>query len=85
MVSSKKFLETVIDDFKNNEYNFNRLEEMNIITIANKVVMSYDFYKKHNMHAVEWKLISKINKNRALIKKFYRNWRHQSVRKVMLS
>ena len=49
---------------------------MNNITIANKLDMSYDFYIKHNMHAVEWKLKTMINKNKALINKFNRHWRH---------
>ena len=38
--------------------------------------MSYDFYLKHNMSALEWKLNAMINKNKSLIKKFPRNWRH---------
>ena len=44
--------------------------------------MSYDFYIKHNMHAVEWKLIAMINKNKKLINKFDRNWRHAFNRKL---
>ena len=31
--------------------------------------MSYAFYIKHHMHAVEWKLFAMINKNENLIKK----------------
>ena len=38
--------------------------------------MSYDFYNKHNMHAVEWKLNAMINKNKRLTNFFNRNWRH---------
>ena len=38
--------------------------------------MSSDFYIKHNMHAIEWKLNAMVNKNRNLINKFPRNWRH---------
>ena len=49
---------------------------MNIITIANEMDMSYDFYIKHNMCAVEWKLNAMINKNKKLINSFNRNWRH---------
>ena len=37
--------------------------------------MLYDFSIRHNMHAVEWKLIAMINKNKSLIKKLNRNWR----------
>ena len=49
----RNFPEKVINDFKNKGYNFNHNTEMNIITIAKKLDMSYDFYIKHNMHAVE--------------------------------
>ena len=47
---------------------------MNIRTIANKLDMSYDFYIKHNMLAVELKLNAMINKNESLINNFNRNW-----------
>ena len=36
MVSWNNFLGKVIDDFKNKGCNFNHIEEMKIITIANK-------------------------------------------------
>ena len=55
---------------------FNHIAEMNIITLAHKRDMTYDFYLKHNMSAFEWKLNSKINKDRNLINKFPKNWRH---------
>ena len=32
------------------------------------------------MHAVEWNLNSMINKNKALINEFNRNWRHPLTR-----
>ena len=54
---------------------------MNIIKIANKMDMSYDFYIKHNMHAVEWKLNAMIIKNKNLISKLDRNKRHPLIRK----
>ena len=75
------FLEKVINDFKDKGYNFNHNTEMHIITIANKLDMSYDFFIKHNMHAVEWKLNASINKNKNLINNFDRNWRHLLNRK----
>ena len=59
----------------------NHIEEINTITIANKMDMSNDFHFKHNMHAVEWILNSMINKNKAFINKFIRNWRHPLNRK----
>ena len=33
------FFKNVIDDFKNKGYNLNHFEEMNIITLANKMDM----------------------------------------------
>ena len=54
---------------------------MNIIPIAKKSDMSYDFNIKHNMHAVEWKINAMINKDKNLIRKFIRNWRHPLNRK----
>ena len=66
----------LIDDFKNKGYNFNHIEEVNIITIAIKLDMTYDFCIKHKMHAVEWKLNAMINKNKSLIDSFNRNWRY---------
>ena len=53
MISWKNFLMNVIDDFKDEGYNFSHLAEMHIITIANKRDMSYYFYIKHNMCALE--------------------------------
>ena len=49
---------------------------MDIVTIAKKMDMSYDFYIKQNMHAVEWKINALINKNKSLIYDFNRIWRH---------
>ena len=60
----------------NKRYEFNRIAEMNSITIAKKLDMSYDFYIKHNMHAVEWNLNALITKNPNLINKINRVWRH---------
>ena len=54
---------------------------MHIITIASKLDKSNDFYLKHNMSALEWKLNAMINKNKSLINKFPRNWRHPLYRK----
>ena len=81
MISWQNFLEEVIDNFKNKGYNFKYIEEMKIITIINKMDMSYDFYIKHNMHAPDWKLNAMNNKNEILINKFICNWRHPSNRK----
>ena len=55
---------------------FSHIAEMNIITLAHKRDMTYDFYLKHNMSAFGWKLSSMINKDKNLINKFSKNWRH---------
>ena len=81
MVSCQNFLEKLIDDFKNERYNFNLFDEVTIITIANKMDMSYDFYIKLNMHAIERKLTTMNNKNKKLTTSFNRNWRHPWERK----
>ena len=54
---------------------------MNFITIANKMDMSYDFYIRHNMHAVEWKSNAMINKSKSLINELDPNLRHDLIRK----
>ena len=53
MCSWYEILEKSISDFKDKGYNFNDTAEMIIITIANKLDTSYDFYIKYNMCAVE--------------------------------
>ena len=76
LISWKKDLENLIEDFENKGYDFNHIEEMNILTISNKMDMSYDFYIKQNMHMIEWKLNAMINKNKNLINNFIETWRH---------
>ena len=75
MIPWKNFLMKLIDHFKDKRYTFNHIAEMHIITIANKMDMSYEFFINHNMCALEWKLNAMINKNKSLIIKFGRNWR----------
>ena len=55
---------------------------MNLITIANKLDMSYDFYIKHDMHAVEWKINAMVNENKNLFNKLNRFWRYPLKRKL---
>ena len=81
MISWKNLLMNVIDDLKDKVYKVNHIAEMHVITIANKMDMSYDFYIKHNMCALEWKLNAMINKNKNLKNKFDSNWRHPLNRK----
>ena len=49
---------------------------MDIITLAHKRDMTYNFYLKYNMSALEWRINQLINEDQNLINKFPRNWRH---------
>ena len=51
--SWKSSLEDVINDYNNKRYTSSRIDEINNITTAEKMDMSYDFCNKHNMHAAE--------------------------------
>ena len=81
ITSLRNFLENVIRYFKDKGYDFNPIAETNTITIANKMFMSYDFYIKHNMHAVEWKLNAIVTKSKNLINELDRSKRHPLIRK----
>ena len=81
MIFWKNFLMKVIDDFKDKAYTSKQIAEMHIITKAKKMDKSYDFYIKHNTHAIELKLNAMTNKNKSLINKFNNNWRHLLTRK----
>ena len=81
MISWKKLLMNVIDDFKDKGYNFTQLAQMHIITIANKRDMSSDFSIKHNMCALEWKINAMISKNKSVNNKSPREWRHPLIKK----
>ena len=71
-LSSGYLLNDAITDIDNQGYTFDRINEFNILTIADKMDMTYDFYFKHNMFAFEWKLNAMINKNKSLINKLDR-------------
>ena len=74
--SWSNYLREAIDSVRTEGYDFNQIAEMDIITLALKRDMTYDFYSKRNMPAFEWKLNAMINKVKNLIIKFPRNWRH---------
>ena len=65
-----------IDSLKTAGYDFNYIAEMDIITLARKRDMTYDFYLKHNMPVFERKLNAVINKDKNLFNKFPKKWRH---------
>ena len=64
MILWSNFLLKVIDDFENQGYILNHIAEVKNLAIANKTYMLYDYYIRHNMHAVEWKLNAMINRTK---------------------
>ena len=72
----------MISHYNNKGYTFDCIDELVIITIADKMDMSYDFYIKTKVHANEWKLINMINKDKTKINKLNRKWRHPSIKKL---
>ena len=52
-VSWSKYLREAIDSLTEERYRFNRIAEIDIITLARKRDMKYDFYLKHDMPAFE--------------------------------
>ena len=62
MCNRYKLLENVINGFQNQGYNINHIAEINIITISNKLEMSYEFYITHIMCALEWKSNAMLKK-----------------------
>ena len=66
-ISWSNYLRDAINNLKEEGYDFKNLAEMDIITLARKRDMTYDFYLKHNMSAFEWKLNQLINKDKNLI------------------
>ena len=76
IISWSNYLREAIDSLKTEGYDFIYTAEMDFITLVHKRDMTYDFYLKHNMSAFEWKLNAMNNKDKNLIKKLPRIWRH---------
>ena len=62
-ISLPNCLRDAINKLKEEGYDFDHIPEMNIITLAHKRDMTYDFYSKQNMSAFEWKLNAMTNKD----------------------
>ena len=75
-ISWSNYIREAIDSFKKEGYHFDHIAGMDVITLAHKRDMTYDFYLKHNMSAFEWKLNAIINRDKNLINRLPRNWRH---------
>ena len=82
LISWKIFIESAIDGFKTDGYVFSRISQMNIIIVCNKMDMTYDFYIKQRMPAIEWKINQIINKDRNLINKLPASGIHPLNRKL---
>ena len=74
-------LNDAINDINNQGHTFDRIDEFNIITIADKMDMTYDFYIKHIMCAFELKLNMIHAKNPHLINSLNRSHNHPLIRK----
>ena len=75
-ISWSNYLRDAINNLKEEGYDFNHKAQMDIIKLTHKRDMTYDFYMKHNMPAVEWKLNAMINKDKNLIIKIPASWIH---------
>ena len=53
-ISWANYLRDAFNNLKEEGYDFNYIAEMDILTLAHKRDMIYDFYSKHNMSAFEW-------------------------------
>ena len=80
-ISWSNYLREATDSLKEEGHHFNHIAEVDVITLAHKRDMTYDFYLKHNMPAFERKLNAVVNKDKNLIKKFPRNWRRPVITK----
>ena len=78
-INLKTYLLYQIDNFKEHEISY--IDEMIITTVNDKMYMTYDYYIKHPMPAVELKLNMFFSKNPHLIKSFNRSHIHPLIRK----
>ena len=62
-ISWSNYLREAIDNLKEEGYDLTHIAERDILTLAHKCDMNYDFNLKHNMPAFKWKLNATINKN----------------------
>ena len=74
LISWKFYVENMINSFRNDGFDFSHISQMSIITVCNKMDMTYDFYMKQYMPAVEWKLNQLISKDKKLINKLPVSW-----------
>ena len=81
IISWSKFLENVINDFNINGYSFNLKVELNAITIANKLDMTYIHYLNQPKSMLKRKLNENLARNPRLINSLNRSDNHPLIRK----
>ena len=67
IISWSNYLGDAINNLKEEGYHFNHIVETDIITLAHKRGMTYDFFFKLIRSVFEWKLNAMINKDKYLI------------------
>ena len=77
----KRYLFYQIDYFIDKGHEFAHIDEMNITTVNDKMCMTYDYYIKHPMSAIDLKLNMIFSKIPHLIKSIYRSHIHPVIRK----
>ena len=77
----KKYLLNHIENFIEQGYVFSHIIEMNILTVNDKMHMTYDNYINHPMPAIEWALNKKSAKTPHLINSLNRFHIHFLIRK----
>ena len=80
-INLKRYLLYQIDNFIEKGLEFSYIDEMNITTLNDKMYMTYHYYIKHPMPAVDLKLNMIISKNPHLIKSLNRSHIHPLIRK----
>ena len=75
----KTYLLYDIDNFIEKGHDFSHIDEMNVTVVSDKMYMTYDYYIKHPMPALELRLNMIISKN--LIKSLNRSHIHPLTRK----
>ena len=70
-----------INDINIQGYCFDRIDEFNIIAIADNMELTYDFYIKHNMCSFKLKMNLILAKNPHLINSLNRSYNHPLTRK----
>ena len=81
LINWKRYSLYQTDNFVEKGHIFSHIDEMNITTVNDKMYMTYGYYIKHPLPAVELKLNMIISKNPHLIKSLNRSHIHPLIRK----